>query len=144
MSERILLIGASSAIAQELARKLCQRGCHLILAGRQEEELESIALEFKGIEQSFAIQAESIEDAHWCLLPVLVLGQVHNCESDATGSLSVSADTWVDDLDSSHHKISSTEYLFVLNQLLECLAYFINAILLRFPLYFVLLLLLGL
>ncbi|MEC9004201.1 MAG: SDR family oxidoreductase [Planctomycetota bacterium] len=47
MSERILLIGASSAIAQELARKLCQRGCHLILAGRQEEELESIATDLR-------------------------------------------------------------------------------------------------
>ena len=43
MSERILLVGASSAIAQELARKLCQRGCHLVLAGRNADELESIA-----------------------------------------------------------------------------------------------------
>ena len=47
MSERILLVGASSAIAQELARKLCQRGCHLVLAGRDADELESIATDFR-------------------------------------------------------------------------------------------------
>jgi len=47
MSERILLVGASSAIAQELARKLCQRGCHLVLAGRDTDELESIATDLR-------------------------------------------------------------------------------------------------
>ena len=47
MSERILLVGASSAIAQELARKLCQRGCHLVLAGRDADELESIATDLR-------------------------------------------------------------------------------------------------
>ena len=47
MTERILLVGASSAIAQELARKLCQRGCHLVLAGRNTDELESIATDLR-------------------------------------------------------------------------------------------------
>ncbi|HIA20107.1 MAG TPA: SDR family oxidoreductase [Planctomycetaceae bacterium] len=47
MSEKILLIGASSAIAQELARKLCKRGCQLILAGRNDDELESIATDLR-------------------------------------------------------------------------------------------------
>ena len=47
MSERVLLVGAASAIAQELARKLCQRGCQLVLAGRREEELESIATDLR-------------------------------------------------------------------------------------------------
>ena len=47
MSERILLVGASSTIAQELARKLCQRGCHLVLAGRDADELESIATDLR-------------------------------------------------------------------------------------------------
>ena len=47
MSEKILLIGASSAMAQELSRKLCQRGCQLILAGRNADDLESIGTDLR-------------------------------------------------------------------------------------------------
>lgn len=41
--ETVLVVGATSEIAQAVSHKLAQRGCCLILAGRNEQELEQIA-----------------------------------------------------------------------------------------------------
>ncbi len=47
MKERVLILGATSGIAKELARVLAERGCSLILAGRNREELENSAADIK-------------------------------------------------------------------------------------------------
>ena len=47
MKERVLILGATSGIAKELARVLAERGCSLILAGRNREELEKSAADIK-------------------------------------------------------------------------------------------------
>ena len=43
MSENVLLVGATSAVARVLAQRLARRGCNLVLAGRNQEELDAIA-----------------------------------------------------------------------------------------------------
>lgn len=40
---RVLLVGATSGIARELAREFARRGFHLVLAARDEDELELVA-----------------------------------------------------------------------------------------------------
>ena len=47
MSENILMLGATSGIAKELSRVLAERGCRLILAGRDREELEKSAADLR-------------------------------------------------------------------------------------------------
>lgn len=47
MSARILILGATSAIAQAYARRRAAQGCGFILAGRHEERLASIAADLK-------------------------------------------------------------------------------------------------
>jgi decaprenylphospho-beta-D-erythro-pentofuranosid-2-ulose 2-reductase len=43
MSDNILILGATSGIAKALARRLASRGCHLLLAGRNGDELGRLA-----------------------------------------------------------------------------------------------------
>ena len=43
MSDNVLLVGATSAVARVLAQRLASRGCNLVLAGRNREELDAIA-----------------------------------------------------------------------------------------------------
>lgn len=47
MSENVLLVGATSAIARALAQRLAARGCNLLLASRNNEELESLASDLR-------------------------------------------------------------------------------------------------
>ncbi|HTU23807.1 MAG TPA: SDR family NAD(P)-dependent oxidoreductase, partial [Pirellulales bacterium] len=47
MSEQVLILGATSGIAKELTRVLAARGCRLILAGRNREELEKSAVDLR-------------------------------------------------------------------------------------------------
>jgi short-subunit dehydrogenase len=47
MSETLLLVGAASGIAKALAHVLAERGCRLILAARNLEELERISADLK-------------------------------------------------------------------------------------------------
>jgi len=47
MSKRILILGATSAIAQAYARRRAARGCGFILASRHEERLAAIAADLK-------------------------------------------------------------------------------------------------
>ena len=43
MSENVLILGATSGIAKELSRLLAERGCSLVLAGRDRQELDKSA-----------------------------------------------------------------------------------------------------
>jgi short-subunit dehydrogenase len=43
MTENVLILGATSGIAKELSRVLAERGCGLVLAGRDRAELEKSA-----------------------------------------------------------------------------------------------------
>ena len=47
MSENVLILGATSAIAKELSRILAERGCGLVLAGRDRAELEKTAQDLR-------------------------------------------------------------------------------------------------
>ncbi|HEX4143800.1 MAG TPA: SDR family oxidoreductase [Pirellulales bacterium] len=47
MSENVLILGATSGIAKELARVLAERGCGLVLAGRNRAELERSAADLR-------------------------------------------------------------------------------------------------
>lgn len=47
MSENVLILGATSGIAKALASVLSARGCRLVLAGRNREELETIAADLR-------------------------------------------------------------------------------------------------
>ena len=47
MKENVLILGATSGIAKELSRVLAQRGCSLIVAGRNREELEKSAADLR-------------------------------------------------------------------------------------------------
>ena len=47
MNENVLILGATSGIAKELSRILAERGCGLILAGRDREELEKSAADLR-------------------------------------------------------------------------------------------------
>ena len=60
MSENVLLVGATSAIARALAQRLAARGCNLILAGRDNEELESLASDLR-IRYQEQILVESVD-----------------------------------------------------------------------------------
>src|SRR4051812_1672101 len=54
MSVRILILGATSAIAQAYARRRAARGCGFVLAGRNEERLAAIAADLKACGASSA------------------------------------------------------------------------------------------
>lgn len=60
MSENVLLVGATSAIARALSRRLAARGCNLLLAGRNTEELESLASDLR-IRERQQILVESLD-----------------------------------------------------------------------------------
>jgi short-subunit dehydrogenase len=47
MTETVLILGATSGIAKELSRVLAQRGCSLVLAGRDAGELEKSAADLR-------------------------------------------------------------------------------------------------
>ena len=47
MGENILILGATSGIAKALVRRLASRGCHLLLAGRDRDELDRLAADCK-------------------------------------------------------------------------------------------------
>lgn len=46
-SKRILILGATSAIAQELARRLAERNCRLVLVGRNAERIAAVAADLR-------------------------------------------------------------------------------------------------
>jgi len=47
MSERVVILGATSGIGAALAAVLSQRGCRLLLAGRSREKLDRLAADLK-------------------------------------------------------------------------------------------------
>jgi decaprenylphospho-beta-D-erythro-pentofuranosid-2-ulose 2-reductase len=47
MSENVLILGATSGIARELSRVLAERGCSLVLAARDRDELEKSAADLR-------------------------------------------------------------------------------------------------
>lgn len=47
MTDRILIAGATSAIAQEIARNFALEGCEIILAGRNNEKLQAVAQDLR-------------------------------------------------------------------------------------------------
>lgn len=47
MSENVLILGATSGIARALCLVMAERGCRLIVAGRNEDELERIAADVR-------------------------------------------------------------------------------------------------
>ena len=47
MSENVLILGATSGIARALCHVMSQRGCRLILAGRDERELNAMAADLR-------------------------------------------------------------------------------------------------
>jgi decaprenylphospho-beta-D-erythro-pentofuranosid-2-ulose 2-reductase len=47
MSENILILGATSGIAKDLSRVLAERGCSLVLTGRNAAELEKAAADLR-------------------------------------------------------------------------------------------------
>ena len=55
-----LITGASAGLGAEFARQLASQGFKIVLVARRRkrmEELETIAVEFSGVEQAYAIQA---------------------------------------------------------------------------------------
>lgn len=46
-SKRVLILGATSSIAQEFARRLARMGCRLVLAARSAERLEAVAADLR-------------------------------------------------------------------------------------------------
>ena len=57
-NENVLLLGASSAIARRLAARLAGRGCNLILAGQDLEDLSRSAADLR---LRFGVQASARE-----------------------------------------------------------------------------------
>lgn len=47
LNDTVLIIGATSSLAQAICRTLAKRGCHLVLMGRDESELELLAGDIK-------------------------------------------------------------------------------------------------
>jgi decaprenylphospho-beta-D-erythro-pentofuranosid-2-ulose 2-reductase len=47
MSEAVVVVGATSGIARALCHRLAERGCRLILAGRDSDELELLAADLR-------------------------------------------------------------------------------------------------
>jgi short-subunit dehydrogenase len=60
MSENVLLVGATSAVARALAHRLARRGCNLVLAGRNREELDAIASDLR-IRYQCRVLVESVD-----------------------------------------------------------------------------------
>jgi len=62
---RILILGATSAIAQAYARRRAAQGCTFILAGRREDRLAAIAADLKacgaGAAESFVIDLAAVD-----------------------------------------------------------------------------------
>lgn len=57
MAENILVLGANSGIAQALCRRLAQRGCRLLLAGRRDEALVADA---QALRAAFAAEVATL------------------------------------------------------------------------------------
>ncbi|HEB54855.1 MAG TPA: SDR family oxidoreductase [Gammaproteobacteria bacterium] len=63
--KKILIIGATSAIAREVAKIYAAQGCHLCLVGRDEKKLQIVAedLEARGAEATHVLAAELTDPA---------------------------------------------------------------------------------
>jgi short-subunit dehydrogenase len=82
MSESVVVLGASSGIAQAVCRRLAARGCRLILAGRNPAELEPLASDLR-VRHQAEIAVESF-DALDC---AGFAGFVDRCFAQAGGAL---------------------------------------------------------
>ena len=60
MSEGVILLGATSGMARALSQRMCQRGCRLVLAGRDGDELNRIASDLRVRYQS-QVHAEQFD-----------------------------------------------------------------------------------
>jgi short-subunit dehydrogenase len=67
----VLIIGATSAIAQALARQFAQRGAHLILWGRSAEKLETIASDLR-TQYSTAVSVEALDFDNFTQYPAVL------------------------------------------------------------------------
>lgn len=65
---KVLLLGATSAIAQDMARRLADRGDRLFLVGRSREKLERLVLELKdAVVGSAAVDLDRLEENAGCV-----------------------------------------------------------------------------
>jgi decaprenylphospho-beta-D-erythro-pentofuranosid-2-ulose 2-reductase len=60
MTENVLILGATSGIAKALARVMAERGCSLVLAGRNREEMEKSAIDLR-LRYQVAVEVEDFD-----------------------------------------------------------------------------------
>jgi short-subunit dehydrogenase len=84
MSENIVVVGANSGIAEALCRLLAERGCRLILAGRNLDQLERQAADLR-IRYRAEVAIESFEALDFCSHPSFVDRCVRHFARDVTG-----------------------------------------------------------
>ena len=63
-TENVLVLGATSGIAKALCQEMGKRGCHFILAGRDEEELGKIATDLH-IRYRVNVYVEAFDSLHF-------------------------------------------------------------------------------
>jgi decaprenylphospho-beta-D-erythro-pentofuranosid-2-ulose 2-reductase len=111
MSQRILLIGATSAIAQGAARTWAGRGDTLVLCGRHEDRLKLVAadLEVRGARQVEVLPAD-FDDTE-------ALEQVFDRAAEAVGEIDVVlvAHGFLGDQQEAEHSYEETEKVLRVN-----------------------------
>ncbi len=65
MSESYVVFGAYGGIGSALCRRLAKRGAHLLLAGRNEQRLASLAAELGA--ESFCLDASNLRQVESCM-----------------------------------------------------------------------------
>ena len=85
MSESYVVFGAYGGIGSALCRRLANRGAHLLLAGRNEQRLASLATELRA--ESFCLDASNLRQVESCMKRA---GELHgevNGVANCVGSL---------------------------------------------------------
>lgn len=84
MSETVIVVGAGSAIAQALCRVLASRGCPLVLAARNIEEIEPFASDLR-IRHRVSVEIIKFEALEFDRYPEFVESCMKNCRDQFTG-----------------------------------------------------------
>ena len=84
MSENVLIVGATSGIAQALSRVMAARGCRLLLAARDAEQLGKLAADLR-IRSQAEVMTEPFEALDFDQHPAFFKRCVDRFDGDLTG-----------------------------------------------------------